>query len=88
MFHISFIKYYIGLIVCSDWSLEKVFYHGLKNLDKIRIKNYSQLNRIIKENLFLLKKVNLKKKEYCLKSDNVSNRVFKFYKNYKWLNQL
>ena len=66
----------------------KNFYYGLKNLDKIRIKNYSQLNRIIKENLFLLKKVNLKKKEYCLKSDNVSNRVFKFYKNYKWLNQL
>ena len=61
----------------------KNFYYGLKNLDKIRIKNYSQLNRIINENLFLLKKVNLKKKEYCLKSDNVSNRVFKFYKNYK-----
>lgn len=61
----------------------KNFFFGLKNLEKISIKSFLHLKRTIKEKIFLFKQNKIKKNEYCLKSDNVSKRVFNFFKNYK-----
>ena len=55
----------------------------MKNLEKIGIKSFKQFERTINEKLFLFKKNKIEKTQYCLKSDNVSKRVFNFLKNYK-----
>lgn len=64
-------------------SNSKNFFYGLKNLEKIRVKNLSELSQIIKEKLVLLKKQKIIKDQYCLKSDNVSKKVFNFFRNFK-----
>ena len=61
----------------------KNFFYDLKNLEKIRIKSFLQLKKTIKEKLLLRKNNKINKNQYCLKSDKVSERVFKFFKSNK-----
>jgi hypothetical protein len=62
-------------------SNSKNFFYGMRNLDRISIKSLNQLKKIIHVHFALNNKVKVKKNQYCLKSDNVSKRVFNFFKN-------
>ena len=61
----------------------KNFYYGLDNLNPLRIKNFSQFEKVIDQNIFNKKKKKLKTEIYCLKSDKVSERVYKYLKKYR-----
>ena len=58
-------------------------YYGLDNLNPLRIKNFSQFEKIIDQNIFNKQKKKLKIATYCLKSDKVSERVYKYLKKYR-----
>ena len=64
-------------------SNSKNFFYGMRNLDRISIKSLNHLKKIIHAHFapHSKVKVKVKKKQYCLKSDNVSKRVFNFFKN-------
>ena len=55
-----------------------VFFKGLNNLSKIRIKNYQEFRDKIVEVTNSKRKTNLDKNSLCLKSDKVSNRIYEY----------
>ena len=59
------------------------FFYDLNNLNKIRVGSFESFKKIIKKNLLNNFKKNLDRNKYCLKSDKVSERVYKYYKTLK-----
>ncbi len=59
-----------------------VFLNGLKHLDNLRISKYNDLERLIEEKIKYNKiDKNLDQDEICLKSTNVSERIYKYLIN-------
>ena len=58
----------------------KNFFYKLNNLKKIRINSFDNFKKIVEKKLSKsLAKKNNKKDKYCLKSDKVSHRVYKYF---------
>ncbi|MAV56363.1 MAG: hypothetical protein CMI79_02360 [Candidatus Pelagibacter sp.] len=58
----------------------KNFYYGLDNLDKLRIKSFNEFKNIIRKVVISKKCKKFNTNVFCLKSDKVSEKVYKYLK--------
>ena len=59
------------------------FYKGLNNLKNIKISRYSDFEKKMESIIFKKNKIKIKNvSSYCLKSDKVSDRIFKHLKKF------
>ena len=63
--------------------MDPQIFYDLNNLNKIRVGSFESFKKIIKKNILNKFKKKLDKNKNYLKSDKVSERVYKYYKTIK-----